>query len=154
MKSYNLLLILNNQTKKIISLTVLSLLLFSCDYFNSISSNRALNYIIEIAFKAHAEIIDVSNFNSFDWDQLLILGPYTVIETSEKTLQINLENIRKHAITHDDSINLFVFIKNGKSVKIAEVSRGVGDFKDLNILIEKNDAKFIKTTNGQIKLMY
>ena len=34
------------------------------------------------------------------------------------------------------------------------ITRAVGDFKDLNILIEKNDAKFIKRTKGQIKLMY
>ena len=154
MKVYNLLLILNNQTKKIISLTALSLSLYSCQYFNSLSSEPSLNHKIEMAFKVDSEIIDVSNFNSFDWDQLLILGPYTVIENSEKILHLNLENIRKHAITYDDSINLFVFIKNGESVKIAEVSRDVGDFKDLNVLIEKNDAKFSKTTNGLYKLIY
>ena len=145
---------LNNIPLKIIGLAILNLSLYSCQYFNSLSSEPSLNHKIEMAIKADTAIIVLSNFNNFDWDQLLILGPYTAIETSEKTLQLNLENIRKHAITYDDSINLFVFIKNGKSVKIAEVSRAVGDFKDLNILIEKNDAKFIKTTNGQIKLMY
>lgn len=154
MKAYNLLLILNNQTKKIISLTALSLSLYSCQYFNSLSSEPSLNHKIEMAFKVDSEIIDVSNFISFDWDQLLILGPYTIIENSEKILHLNLENIRKHAITYDDSINLFVFIKNGKSVRITEISRRVGDFKDLNILIEKNDAKFSKTINGLYNLIY
>lgn len=145
---------LNNIPIKIIGLAILNLSLYSCQYLNSLSSEPSLNHKIEMAFKAHTEIIDVSNFNSFDWDQLLILGPYTVIETSEKTLQLNLENIHKHAIRYDDSINLFVFVKDGKSVKIAEVSRRVGDFIDLNILIDKNRTKYTKAKDGLYKLIF
>jgi hypothetical protein len=111
-----------------------------------LNSDNSLTEKIESEFKS--ENIDLSNLNDFDWENLLILGPYSSIDNIKKELNLNLENIRENGIEYDDSINLLVFLKNGKSVKISEVSRGVGDFSNLRILITKDRAKFIKTENG------
>jgi hypothetical protein len=98
------------------------------------------------------EIINLTELNSFEWNELLILGPYSVIDNIEKELNLDLENIRENGIEYSDSINLLIFLKDGKSVKISEVSRGIGDFTNLRQIIEKSKAKFIKTENGQNKL--
>ena len=112
------------------------------------NSDNSLTEKIESEFKSESEIIDLKNFNEFDWDNLLILGPYSVVDNIEKELNLDLENIRENRIESDDSINLLVFLKNGKSIKVSEVSRGIGDFSNLRNLISKESAKFIKTENG------
>ena len=132
--------------RKLIIIGTFFLTLFSCQYLNQLNSDNSLTEKIESEFKS--ENIDLSNLNDFDWENLLILGPYSSIDNIEKELNLNLENIRENGIEYDDSINLLVFLKNGKSVKISEVSRGVGDFSNLRILITKDRAKFIKTENG------
>lgn len=94
----------------------------------------------------------MTKLNSFEWNELLILGPYSVIDNVEKELNLNLENIRENGIEYNDSINLLIFLKDGKSVKISEVSRGIGDFTNLTQIVEKSKAKFVKTENGHNKL--
>ncbi len=134
--------------RKLIIIGIIFSTLFSCEYLNQLSSDNSLTEKIETEFKSESEIIDLKNFNEFDWDNLLILGPYSVVDNIEKELNLDLENIRENGIEYDDSINLLVFLKNGKSVKISEVSRGIGDFSNLRNLISKESAKFIKTENG------
>ena len=134
--------------RKLIIIGIIFSTLFSCEYLNQLSSDNSLTEKIETEFKSESEIIDLKNLNEFDWDNLLILGPYSVVDNIEKELNLDLENIRENGIEYDDSINLLVFLKNGKSVKISEVSRGIGDFSNLRNLISKESAKFIKTENG------
>ena len=126
---------------------------FYCQYLNQLNSDKTLTEKIEAEFKSESEIIDLTKLNSFEWNELLILGPYSVIDNIEKELNLNLENIRENRIESSDSINLLIFLNNGKSVKISEVSRGIGDFKNLGQIIKKDNAKFIKTDNGQNKLV-
>ena len=134
--------------RKLIIIGIIFSSLFSCEYLNQLSSDNSLTEKIESEFKSELEIIDLKNLNEFDWDNLLILGPYSVVDNIEKELNLNLENIRENGIEYDDSINLLVFLKNGKSIKISEVSRGIGDFSNLRNLISKESAEFIKTENG------
>lgn len=134
--------------RKLIIIGTIFLTFFSCQYLNQLNSDNSLTEKIESKFKSESEIIDLNNLSEFDWDNLLILGPYSVIDNIEKELNLDLENIRENGIEYDDSINLLVFLKNGKSVKISEVSRGIGDFSNLRYLIKKENAKFIRTENG------
>ncbi len=134
--------------RKLIIIGIIFSTLFSCEYLNQLNSDNSLTEKIETEFKSESEIIDLKNFNEFDWDNLLILGPYSVVDNIEKELNLDLENIRENRIESDDSINLLVFLKNGKSIKVSEVSRGIGDFSNLRNLISKESAKFIKTENG------
>ncbi|GAA4952726.1 hypothetical protein GCM10023314_27830 [Algibacter agarivorans] len=134
--------------RKLIIIGIIFSTLISCEYLNQLSSDNSLTEKIETEFKSESEIIDLKNLNEFDWDNLLILGPYSVVDNIEKELNLDLENIRENGIEYDDSINLLVFLKNGKSIKISEVSRRIGDFSNLRNLISKESAKFIKTENG------
>ena len=49
-------------------------------------------------------------------------------------------------------MNLLVFIKNNKSIKIAELSRKNGDFKDYKIVIDSKSAIFEKDNKAIIAL--
>ena len=126
--------------------------LFSCQQMTSLHSDKTLTKKIETKFKSKSETIDLTKLNSFEWKELLILGPYSMIDNVEKKLNLDLENIKVNGIEYIDSVNLLVFIKDGKSIKISEVSREIGDFVDLGKIIEKRNAKFIKTENGKNKL--
>ena len=138
--------------KKLLVIGIILLTLFSCQYLNPLRSDKDLTEKIETEFKIGNEIVDLSKLNNFEWNELLILGPYSVIDNVERELNLDLENIRENGIEYSDSINLLIFLKNGKSVKISQVSRGIGDFTNLTQIIEKSKAKFVKTENGQNKL--
>jgi hypothetical protein len=139
--------------RKLIGIGIIFLTLFSCQYLNPLRSDKTLTEKIEAEFKSETEIIDLSQLNSFEWDELLILGPYSVVDNIEKELNIDLENIRENGIEYSDFINLLIFLKDSKSIKISEVSRGIGDFTNLRQIIEKNNARFVKTENGQNQLV-
>lgn len=139
--------------KKLIGIGIIFLTLFSCQYLNPLHSNNTLTEKIEAEFNSDLEIIDLTELNSFEWNELLVLGPYSVIDNVEKELNLDLENIRENGIEYSDSINLLIFLKDGKSVKISEVSRGIGNFVNLGQIIKKEKAKFMKTENGQNQLV-
>jgi hypothetical protein len=138
--------------KKLIGIGIIFLTLFSCQYLNTLSSDKTLTEKIEAKFNSNSEIVDLTELNSFEWNELLILGPYSIIDNVEKEQNLDLENIRKNGMEYNDSVNLLIFLKNGKSVKISEVSRGIGDFTNLGKIVEKSKTKFIKTEDGQNKL--
>ena len=92
-------------------------------------------------------MIDLSATDE-EWDSILVLRPYTDIDLIEEKLNLDLSNISSNRITTDDTLNLFVFLKNNKSVKIVEMSRMLGDFNKYNTVISKNNAKFRKTKKG------
>jgi len=138
--------------RKLIGIGIIFLVSFSCQNVNHLSSDNILTKRIETMFKSDSKIIDLSQLNSFEWDELIILGPYSVVENVENELNLDLENIRENKIEYDDSINLLVFLKNRKSIKISEVSRGIGDFMYLFLIIEKEKSKFIKSRNGTYNL--
>lgn len=139
--------------RKLIIIGAIILTLFSCQHLNNLNSDNVLTEKIVSEFKSNSKIIDLNYLNDFEWENLLILEPYSVIESVEKELNLDLENIRENRIEYDDSIHLLVFLKNGKSIKVSEVSRKIGDFSNLNYLIKKGNAKFIKTKNGVYELM-
>ncbi|WP_435261832.1 hypothetical protein [Tenacibaculum sp. nBUS_03] len=112
------------------------------------NSDNSLTEKIKTKLKSNSEITDLTELNNFEWNELLILGPYSVIENIEKELNVDLENIKENGIEYSDSINLLVFLKDGKSVKISEVSREVGDFSNSQFLIKKENTKFTKDKNG------
>ncbi len=125
----------------------------SCEFFNHLSSDKALTKKIEEKFISEKEIIDISQLNSFDWDELLIIGPYSVVEKVEKELNLDLKNIKGNAIEYSDNINLFIFLKGRKPVKISEISRAIGDFSIERIIIKKSKVKFKKTEDKQFELL-
>jgi len=129
------------------------LILWSCQDSNQLKTDETLSKKIETGFNSKTTIVDLTQLNRFDWDELIILGPYSLIENVESSLNLNLENIKENKIKMEDSMNLIIFLNKKKSVKICELSRINGDFIKLKQIIEKAKAKFVKTEKGHIKLM-
>lgn len=133
---------------KIGTFGILILILTSCQHLFQLKSDQNLTKKIEIKFNEESAIVDLSKLNDFTWDNLLIFEPYSLIERTEKELNLNLSNIRENGIRSRDDINLLVFMKNGKSIKISELTREVGDFEQLRKLIAKKKAKFRISEKG------
>ncbi len=83
--------------------------------------------------------LDLSDIDLFEWDSVMFFGPYSNLEHENSDLDVNLDNIEHNLIKHHDSFNLIVFLKDGKSVEIAELSIEYGDFdNDLGEIIRNN----------------
>lgn len=124
----------------------------SCIQLNTLRSDKKLTTKLETEFKTKTEI-DLTNLNSFIWDDMLILEPYSQINRIEIKLKLDLKNIRENAIKSFESFNLIVFLEKGKSIKIVELSREIGDFENVNQIIKKENARFEKTDNGNNKIV-
>ncbi|WP_103072528.1 hypothetical protein [Aquimarina sediminis] len=103
---------------------------------------------IEAAFKSKSETVDLQKHTDFEWDSIVIFGPYSGMDNAE----LNLSNIQENLNLSNDGIHTIVFLKDNTSVKFVELSRLIGDFKDIKTQIPKEKATFLKTT-PQIKLV-
>ncbi len=111
-------------------------MLTSCNFSSSEIENR-----IDEDIKLHKKV-DFTNLNTFEWDNLLILTPYSNLDNVEKRYKINLSNVSK-TIESDDNINTIVFLSKNKAVKYVELRRKYGDFKNINGLTKKKESIFI-----------
>lgn len=139
--------------KKIVLLLLLIMNLLSCQYLSQLNSDKELTKTIETKIKDNPMKIDLTKINNLDYDKLLILEPYSNIEKTQKELNIDLSNISENQINSSDGINLLVFMKNKKSVKISELSRTNGDFEDYKVVINKENTLFEKNEKGIITLI-
>ncbi|WP_338407430.1 hypothetical protein [uncultured Flavobacterium sp.] len=127
--------------------------LTACNYLFQLNSDNDLTKIIETKIKENPKKISLSNIEDLDYDKLLILEPYSNIEKTEKELKVDLSNISENNIHSSDDINLLVFLKNNKSIKISELPRVNGDFVDYKILIKEENANFEKKEKGLLTLI-
>lgn len=134
--------------KKIFILLITLLIITSCQ----LKSDKSLTKIIETKIKDNPTKIDLTLIDKLDYDKLLILEPYTNIEKTQSELNVDLSNINGNQIHLSDGINLIVFLKNNKSIKISELNRKNGDFEDYKIFINRENALFEKDKNGIITL--
>jgi hypothetical protein len=93
--------------------------------------------------------VDLAKATDFEWDSLIILGPYSQVEKIEEEFNLNLSNIRQNGIKYSDYYDLVVFLKDKKSVKIVELKRAMSLVREV---IEKDKSTFIKASDGIIKL--
>jgi hypothetical protein len=139
--------------KKVALLLLLIMNLISCQYLSQLNSDNELTKTIETKIKDNPMKIDLTKIDNLDYDKLLILEPYSNIEKTQKELNIDLSNISENQIHSSDGINLLVFLKNKKSVKISELSRTNGDFEDYKVVINKENALFEKNEKGIITVV-
>jgi hypothetical protein len=134
--------------KKIFILLTTLLFMTSCQ----LKSDKFLTKIIETKIKDNPTKIDLTLIDKLDYDKLLILEPYSNIEKTQTELNVDLSNINGNQIHLSDGINLLVFLKNNKSIKISELNRKNGDFEDYKVFINRENALFEKDKNGIITL--
>ncbi|OIQ18732.1 hypothetical protein [Lacinutrix sp. MedPE-SW] len=135
--------------KKTLGIGILFFLLISCGYLFQLENDEKLAKKIETELNSENGTIDFVKLTDFDWDSLIILGPYTTIENMEDKFNLNLANIRQNGIHYSDYYNLVVFLKDKKSVKIIELNRTLSSQQKI---IKKEKSKFKTGEHGIINL--
>lgn len=140
----------------LIILAILILMLYN-SYIKT-EESLAISEIIERNI-LEKEYINIDEIVIGEWDQLLIIGPYTEKKKAEKESSIRLNPIKSYNMDINDSANLLVFCYDGKVSKYVYLSRSIADI-DLNsikddstnktVLLPRNKTKFkvVKVTNG------
>lgn len=134
---------------KTFSLTFLCFILFlGC---KKLESDKVLEHKIKQAVtKGKPTVLDLNAITDFEWNEILILTPYTNPKEIENNLGIDLSSIKHSGIQSRDDINLILFLKDKDVVRMVEYPRYPGDFKLKTNwqLIPKSRSKFrIVTTN-------
>lgn len=117
--------------KKIILLIFITTL-FSCNSFFQLSSDKDLTDKINSEYLKEKKPIDLTKITDFEWDNYIILFPYSIPEEVGKKYNVDLSNISEYE-TADDSKTILVFIKNKKSIKICAVRARFSENKLLKI---------------------
>jgi hypothetical protein len=84
---------------------------------------------------------------SFDWDSLLILQPYTIVNRLKIFDEPELKQIEKSGIQRRDDIYLIIFCLKGKIVKIFEAQMSKYDLSKL-----KYGVFYAKSINYNVSL--
>ncbi|RTZ01242.1 hypothetical protein EKM02_06830 [Flavobacterium sp. RSP49] len=92
----------------------------ACNSFFELSFDEVLTSKINLQYLKQKKPIDLTKITDFEWDNYIIIGPYSVPEEVGKEYNIDLSNISEY-VTADDSKSLLVFIKNKKSIKICQI---------------------------------
>ena len=122
-----------------------SILFFSCEQNgnNKVSNDKEHLELLKKEIISGKEIIRFESIMKFDWESLIILTPYSWTEQVGKDNKIDLTSIEHFGIESRDDINLIVFLKNNKPVRVIEYPRYPGDFSNNKIeIIEKSKANF------------
>ncbi len=136
--------------RKIIGIGILFLSTVSCGYLFQLENDEKLAEKVERQLNSEIGTVDFAKMTDFDWDNLIILGPYTTVENVEEELNLNLANIRQNGIHYSDYYDLVVFIKEEKSVKIVELNRGL---RPQGRIIKKEKSVFKKGKDGIVTLV-
>tara|TARA_B110000902_G_C13789512_1_gene391488 strand:- start:9 stop:425 length:417 start_codon:yes stop_codon:yes gene_type:complete len=135
--------------KKIIIIGIIFISIISFGYLFQLENDINLAEKIETELNSKNNKVDLAKATDFEWDSLIILGPYSQVEKIEKEFNLNLSNIRQNGIKYSDYYDLVVFLKDKKSVKIVELKRAMSPVREV---IEKDKSTFIKASDGIIKL--
>lgn len=96
----------------------------------------------------------MTDVTDFDWDKMVVFGPYTLREEMEKKVgqewttysYIGYYAIQKTILgkypLDDDSLNKVIFIKGDKIVLDVTFNRGQVDLTQLNQVIDREEAQF------------
>lgn len=121
----------------------------SNEYFNDLQNDTIFAKIIEneILLKLNKDLetktIDFDTLTHFDWDNMVILPPYSIPDSVGKRLGFSGKVLEKTGINYRDEINVLVFLNIDKVVRIVEYPRFPGDFSENEIIrIRRENAKF------------
>ncbi|KXX70805.1 hypothetical protein [Flammeovirga sp. SJP92] len=132
---------------------LLSALLFSC----GLSNDQQLEEKLRQEITSGKKTIEFEKLTNFEWENLLILGPYSQIKNIEKELDVDLCEIEHFNVQTRDDVNLIVFMVGRQPVNVIVYPHYPGDFSgNASKLIPKSDANFEvvvvadkKTKNGE-----
>ena len=117
--------------KKIIIIGIIFISIISCGYLFQLENDINLAEKIETELNSKNNKVDLAKATDFEWDSLIILGPYSQVEKIEEEFNLNLSNIRQNGIKYSDYYDLVVFLKDKKSVKIVELKRAMSPVREV-----------------------
>lgn len=119
------------------------MVLLSCSPGEKLENDPLLVQQIQKQVKSGQPILNLSQLTEFSWDSLLILTPYSQVDSIERRLTTDLSKIKPSSIEFNDRINQLIFFNKGIPIKMIEYPRYPGDFADNKIeFIRRNDAVF------------
>ncbi|WP_299315060.1 hypothetical protein [uncultured Aquimarina sp.] len=126
---------------KVISLIIIVVVVVSCN--KSIESDLSLKTKLDEIILSNQTEINFDKIADFEWDQLLILPPYSITKKIEEKLSIDLSIVKNSKIESRDDINLLAFLKDGKAIIKVNYPRYPGDFTiDDYIITSRKNAIF------------
>lgn len=138
--------------KKLFGIAIILLSIVSCEYLFQLENDEILKEKIERELNSKSSKVDLAKVTDFEWDTLIILGPYSQVQKIEEELNLNLSNIRQNGIEYSDSYNLIVFLKDKKSVNIVELGRAMSPDGNGRTVISKEKSTFLKGNDGTVRL--
>lgn len=85
---------------------------------------------------------------TFAWDMVCMFGPYTNNEKAKSVLNMNWNIEERSEIHFSDSVNALVFLYQGSVNQVVDLKRGIADFTDLDMCLNRNQANFELRTNA------
>lgn len=146
--------------KKILFIILAVILgLFSYSYYsyskikvNNIYADEFSQHLIQVVLEQ--DEFDMTQVTKFDWDNMIVFGPYTSREEMEKQLGQEWttysytgyyikqkSSLGKYPLS-DDSLNKIVFIKGQKVVADVTFYRNQVDLTNINKTLSREEAKF------------
>lgn len=85
---------------------------------------------------------------TYAWDKMCIFGPYTDNQKARSVLELDWNIEDRSEIKHSESINALVFLYQGKVNHVVDLNRGIVDFKNLDLCIERERSQFELSSEG------
>lgn len=85
---------------------------------------------------------------TFAWDTVCIFGPYTNNEKAKSVLNMNWNIEERSEIHFSDSVNALVFLYQERVNQVVDLKRGIADFTDLDMCLNRNQANFEPGTDA------
>ena len=146
--------------RTVLNFVTVALLLLGCSKFdNQLSSDNELEALIAKEVKASLSenmgLVALTEIGGPEWNQLLILAPYSPLTEVETQTGVDLSSIRHFDIDQRDDIALMVFLDGEQPVRAVAYPRSAGDFAEVEpFLIPREFAVFqiVALPGGQVSL--
>lgn len=76
----------------------------------------------------YASEIDLADFTDFNWDRVFVFPPYTALDTIDAAIGYGWARGVNLSLPVNGSVNLLVFIRDGRVVRHIEMPRSEADF--------------------------
>lgn len=121
----------------------------SCKNERLNENERLISNFLENSIQNQDSILVLDTISTFNWDELIIVGPYMPLERIDKETDYDLENLPT-SIEHHDHFILFGFLEDQKAVSFIELSRKY--FTNDVFIKDNKDYRIYSRNEAQIKL--
>lgn len=126
----------------------------NCNYSENCISHSEINK--QISSNTDTVQLNIKSIIAGDYDEYMLIPPYTVLSRVSERLNIDLECVEKTGISIADDKILFCFLKDRKVVKSCMLSIINFDFAYIDTIkvlnVEEDSLKFFKPSSHRIMI--